>query len=56
MMVSMSALLANPLKLVLAAAAAGVAIIVVLLALDGWMKHGTDIFLSAVQNGIAWCF
>ncbi len=29
---------------------------VVLITFDGWMRHGTDIFLSAVQNGIAWCF
>jgi len=27
---------------------------IVLLAFDGWVRHGTDIFLSAVQSGIAW--
>ena len=28
---------------------------IVLLAFDGWVRHGTDIFLSTVQSGIAWC-
>ncbi|WP_236765532.1 hypothetical protein [Agrobacterium tumefaciens] len=51
----MNALVANPLKFILASLAVGASLAVVLLAFDGWVRHGTDIFLSAVQSGIAWC-
>lgn len=54
--VFMAALLSNPLKLLFAGAAAGVATLAVFLVFEGWTRYGTDIFLSAVQNGIAWCF
>ncbi|CVI61527.1 MULTISPECIES: hypothetical protein [Agrobacterium] len=51
----MNALVSNPLKFVLASLAVAASLAVVLLAFDGWVRHGTDIFLSTVQNGIAWC-
>ncbi|KAA3512351.1 hypothetical protein CPJ18_07845 [Agrobacterium rosae] len=52
---AMRVLLTGPMKLLAAALATGAALFVVLLTFDGWMRHGTDIFLSAVQGGIAWC-
>lgn len=45
-----------PMKILTAAAATGGALLLVLLTFEGWMRYGTDIFLSAVQSGIAWCF
>lgn len=51
----MNTLVANPLKFILASLAVAASLAVVLLAFDGWVRHGTDIFLSAVQSGIAWC-
>jgi hypothetical protein len=51
----MNALVSNPLKFILASLAVAASLAVVLLAFDGWVRHGTDIFLSAVQSGIAWC-
>ncbi|WP_236774601.1 hypothetical protein [Agrobacterium tumefaciens] len=51
----MNTLVANPLKFILASLAVAAWLAVVLLAFDGWVRHGTDIFLSAVQSGIAWC-
>lgn len=51
----MNALVSNPLKFVLASLAVAASLAVVLLAFDGWVSHSTDIFLSTVQSGIAWC-
>ncbi|MCZ7938564.1 hypothetical protein [Agrobacterium salinitolerans] len=51
----MNALVSQPLKFILASLAALASLAVVLLAFDGWVRHGTDIFLSTVQSGIAWC-
>ncbi|WP_425672931.1 hypothetical protein [Agrobacterium sp. M50-1] len=51
----MNALVSHPLKFILASLAAIASLAVVLLAFDGWVRHGTDIFLSTVQSGIAWC-
>jgi hypothetical protein len=51
----MKALTSHPLKFILASLAAAASLAIVLLAFDGWVRHGTDIFLSAVQSGIAWC-
>lgn len=51
----MSALVSNPLKFVLASLAVVASLAIVLLAFDGWVRHSTDIFLSTVQSGIAWC-
>lgn len=25
------------------------------LAFEGWMRHSTDIFITAIESGIAWC-
>ncbi|AQS61293.1 hypothetical protein B0909_02700 [Rhizobium rhizogenes] len=52
---SMKALTSHPLKFILASLAAAASLAVVLLAFDGWVRHSTDIFLSTVQSGIAWC-
>ncbi|MFK0384466.1 hypothetical protein [Rhizobium sp. RM] len=52
----MNELLSSPLKFALAGIATAAGLAVVLLTFDGWVKHGTDIFLSAVQSGISWCF
>lgn len=35
---------------------AGVLALVFLLAFQGWVAHGADIFLSLAQAGISWCF
>lgn len=35
---------------------AGVLALVLLVALKGWIAHGTDIFLSLAQAGLSWCF
>ncbi|MGV1752364.1 hypothetical protein [Agrobacterium sp. CG674] len=43
-------------KMLGAAAATGAALLAVVLTFQGWMRHGTDIFLAAVQSGVAWCF
>jgi hypothetical protein len=51
----MNGLVSNPLKFILASLAAMASLAIVLLAFDGWVRHGTDIFLSTVQSGIAWC-
>lgn len=51
----MNGLVSNPLKFILASLAAMASLAIVLLAFDGWVRHGTDIFLSAVQSGVAWC-
>lgn len=51
----MNALVSNPLKFILASLAVAASLAVVLLAFDGWVRHSTDIFLSTVQSGIAWC-
>ncbi|WP_350297335.1 hypothetical protein [Agrobacterium arsenijevicii] len=51
----MNALVSNPLKFILASLGVAASLAVVLLAFDGWVRHSTDIFLSAVQSGIAWC-
>lgn len=51
----MNALVSHPLKFILASLAAVASLAIVLLAFDGWVRHGTDIFLSTVQSGIAWC-
>lgn len=51
----MKALTFHPLKFILASLAAAASLAIVLLAFDGWVRHSTDIFLSAVQSGIAWC-
>ncbi|KAA3500890.1 hypothetical protein DXM27_17025 [Rhizobium rhizogenes] len=52
---SMKALTFHPLKFILASLAAAASLAIVLLAFDGWVRHSTDIFLSTVQSGIAWC-
>ncbi|MES5044002.1 hypothetical protein ABVB72_01820 [Rhizobium nepotum] len=51
----MNAIVSNPLKFILASLAVAASLAVVLLAFDGWVRHSTDIFLSTVQSGIAWC-
>lgn len=51
----MRVLLSNPVKMLAAVVATGAATLLVVWTFDGWMRHGTDIFLSAVQSGIAWC-
>ncbi|WP_421402394.1 hypothetical protein [Agrobacterium fabrum] len=51
----MDALTSHPLKFILASLAAVASLAIVLLAFDGWVRHSTDIFLSTVQSGIAWC-
>ena len=51
----MKALTSHPLKFILASLAAAASLAIVLLAFDGWVRHSTDIFLSTVQSGIAWC-
>ncbi|OCJ55421.1 hypothetical protein A6U92_02125 [Agrobacterium rubi] len=38
------------------AAATGCAMLLAIVTFQGWMRHGTDIFLAAVQSGVAWCF
>lgn len=35
---------------------AGAFALVALLAFQGWIAHGADIFLSLAQAGISWCF
>ena len=52
---NMNALVSHPLRFILAGLSVVASLAVVLLAFDGWVRHGTDIFLSAVQSGIAWC-
>ena len=34
----------------------GALALVLLLTFQGWMAHGTDIFLSLAQSGLSWCF
>lgn len=51
----MSALLSHSGKLLLGAVATAAFLYATIATFDGWMRHGTDIFLSAVQSGIAWC-
>ncbi len=53
---TMSALLSHSGKLLLAALATGAVLFGVIATFDGWLRHGTDIFIASVQNGIAWCF
>ncbi|NTF07883.1 hypothetical protein G6L37_17165 [Agrobacterium rubi] len=38
------------------AVATGCAMLLAIVTFQGWMGHGTDIFLAAVQGGVAWCF
>ncbi len=38
------------------AVATGCAMLLAIVTFQGWMRHGTDIFLAAVQSGVAWCF
>jgi hypothetical protein len=45
----------GPMKFLAAALATATALFLVVLTFQGWMRHGTDIFLSAMQSGIAWC-
>ena len=52
----MSALLSHSGKLLLAALATGAVLFGVIATFDGWLRHGTDIFIASVQNGIVWCF
>ncbi|WP_244473508.1 hypothetical protein [Rhizobium sp. Leaf262] len=52
----MRELLASPVKLLGFAAATFGALLLVVFTFEGWVRYGTDIFLSSVQNGIAWCF
>lgn len=40
----------------LLALAASVLALVFLLAFQGWVAHGADIFLSLAQAGLSWCF
>lgn len=54
--VGMNALFSSPLKFALGGVATAAVVAVVILTFDGWVRHGTDIFLSAVQSGISWCF
>ncbi|WEX76325.1 hypothetical protein PYH37_004623 [Sinorhizobium numidicum] len=35
---------------------ASVLALVFLLAFQGWVAHGADIFLSFAQAGLSWCF
>ncbi len=51
----MNTLVSHPLKFILASLAALASLAIVILAFEGWVRHGTDIFLSALQSGIAWC-
>lgn len=51
----MNTLVSHPLKFILASLAVAASLAIVLLAFDGWVRHSTDIFLSTVQSGIAWC-
>ncbi len=51
----MSAHLSNSLKFFVAGVAAAASLAIALLAFNGWMRHSTDIFLSAIQSGMAWC-
>ncbi|WP_210163855.1 hypothetical protein [Agrobacterium larrymoorei] len=51
----MSALLSHSGKLLLGAVATAAFLYATIATFDGWLRHGTDIFLSAVQSGIAWC-
>ncbi|WP_296014025.1 hypothetical protein [uncultured Agrobacterium sp.] len=52
----MSGLSSNTGKLLLGAAATAAFLYVSVATFDGWLRHGTDIFIASVQNGIAWCF
>jgi len=40
----------------LLALGASVLALVFLLAFQGWIAHGADIFLSLAQAGLSWCF
>ncbi|MBB3945781.1 hypothetical protein GGQ73_001716 [Rhizobium skierniewicense] len=51
----MKSVLASQFKMLGFAVATGAALLLAVLTFQGWMRHGTDIFLSAVQSGIAWC-
>ncbi|MDK1387002.1 hypothetical protein QN219_09560 [Sinorhizobium sp. 7-81] len=35
---------------------AGAFALVAVLAFQGWIAHGADIFLSLAQAGLSWCF
>ncbi len=52
----MRELLASPVKMLGIAAATCGALLLAIFTFQGWIRHGTDIFLSSVQSGIAWCF
>ncbi|MBD8686968.1 MULTISPECIES: hypothetical protein [unclassified Rhizobium] len=49
-------LLTAQMKLLYAAVATVGVSLALVLTFQGWMRHGTDIFLAAVQSGVAWCF
>jgi len=51
----MNALLSHSGKLLFAAIATAAAVYVSVATFEGWLRHGTDIFIASVQNGIAWC-
>lgn len=36
--------------------ALGLAVMVSTAAFAGWLEHGTEIFLSMAESGMAWCF
>ncbi len=36
--------------------ALGLGIVAASAAFAGWMEHGTEIFLSLAESGMAWCF
>jgi hypothetical protein len=52
----MRELLASPVKMLGIAVATSGALLLAIFTFQGWIRHGTDIFLSSVQSGIAWCF
>jgi hypothetical protein len=45
----------NRIRLTVALIGGVAALSVTLLALDGWMRHGTAIFLAMAESGMSWC-
>jgi hypothetical protein len=56
MITDMNHIALSRLQIVAAIAASGLVLAVVLFALDGWMQHGTAIFLTLAETGMSWCF
>ncbi len=54
--VGMRDLVTRQTKMLGIAVATGCAMLLAIVTFQGWMRHGTDIFLATAQSGVTWCF